>query len=173
MNRHDEGGMRNFFAHFEEYVILVLFPFMVAVVLLATIGRYSQLYSMFWSEELARYTMVYLGYVGIALAMKRRAHIGVTVLVDMARSKSAKRCILLVQTVIILAFCIIISIFLFGLISKQAAIGQTSPALELPIWVPYAGVPLGMTLLGIRACQIFWTDWIKLNAEQRSPTRTE
>ena len=165
--------MRKFFTHFEEYVILALFPFMVTVVLLATIARYSQLFTMFWSEELARYTMVYLGYVGIALAMKRRAHIGVTALVDMAKSTSAKRCILLVQTLIILAFCMIISIFLFGLISRQMAIGQTSPALELPTWIPYAGVPLGMTLLGIRAGQVFWADWQKPGAERRNAAKTE
>lgn len=157
--------MRNFFTHFEEYVILVLFPIMVTVVLLATFARYSQLFSIFWSEELARYIMVYLGYVGIALAMKRRAHIGVTILVDMAKSKGAKRCILIAQTILILAFCAIISFFLFSLISKQLVVGQTSPALELPIWAPYAGVPTGMILLAIRTCQVFREDWRKLETE--------
>ena len=164
------GYMRKFFSHFEEYVILALFPLMVVVVLLATTARYSQLFVMFWGEELARYTMVYLGYVGIALAMKRRAHIGVTFLVDSARTKSAKQLILIVRTLIILAFCTIISAFLFVLISKQMAMGQTSPALELPMWFPYAGVPLGMILLGIRTCQAFWEDWQKLGAGQRSTT---
>ncbi len=157
--------MRKVFTHFEEYAILVLFPLMVGVVLLATIARYTQLFSMFWGEELARYTMVYLGYIGIALAMKRRAHIGVTALVDMARSQSAKKIVLVVQTAIILAFCATISIFLFILISRQLNMGQTSPALELPIWLPYGGVPLGMALLALRTCQAFWDDWQKLNSE--------
>jgi C4-dicarboxylate transporter DctQ subunit len=150
---------KKFFAHFEEYAILVLFPIMVSVVLLATFARYSQLFSMFWGEELARYTMVYLGYIGIALAMKRRAHIGVTMLVDRAKSKGAKQCVLIVQTVFILIFCAIISAFLFEVIRRQMIMGQTTPALELPMWLPYAGVPVGMVLLGIRVCQAFWRDW--------------
>jgi C4-dicarboxylate transporter DctQ subunit len=154
--------MSKLFANLEEYCILVLFPIMVIVVLIATAARYSQVVTMFWGEELARYIMVYLGYLGIALAMKRRAHIGVTALTDMAKSGVAKRAILIAQTLVILTFCLIISIFLFSLISKQVVIGQTSPALELPIWVPYGGVPLGMILLAVRTCQVFLESWRKL-----------
>ncbi len=157
--------MLKLFANFEEYAILVLFPLMVTVVLLATIARYFQFFTMFWGEELARYTMVYLGYIGMALAMKRRAHIGVTALTGMAQSKSAKKTVLAVQTAIILAFCAIISFFLFSLIAKQLVIGQTSPALELPIWVPYAAVPLGMILLAVRTCQVFRADWSAIEAQ--------
>lgn len=155
--------MRKLFDNFEEYCILLLFPAMVVVVLTATFARYSQLFSMFWGEELARYIMVYLGYLGIALAMKRRAHIGVAIVTQRAKSKGMKRLILAVQSLIVLAFCIIISIFLFTLIKHQLVIGQTSPALELPIWVPYGGVPLGMILLAIRTCQVFFENWRNLD----------
>ncbi|MDL2209791.1 TRAP transporter small permease [Desulfovibrio sp. OttesenSCG-928-O18] len=157
--------MRKLFDNFEEYCVLILFPIMVTVVLIATFARYSQLFQMFWGEELARYVMVYLGYLGIALAMKRRAHIGVTALTDRVKGRAGKRAVLVVQTVIILAFCAVISAFLFSLIGKQLNIGQTSPALELPIWVPYAGVPLGMILLAIRTCQVFLDSWRKLDGE--------
>ncbi|GHV54841.1 hypothetical protein FACS1894206_08490 [Deltaproteobacteria bacterium] len=158
-----EVSMQKIFDNLEEYCILALFPLMTIVVLIATFARYTELFSMFWGEELARYIMVYVGYIGIALAMKRKAHIGVSVLTDMAESRGMKKGILLLQTLIILAFCAIISGFLFSLISKQLVIGQTSPALELPIWVPYGGVPLGMILLAVRTCQVFRDSWRKLD----------
>ena len=154
-----------FFDNLEEYCILVLFPIMVVVVLVSTFARYTQLFQVFWGEEVARYIMVYLGYLGIALAMKRRAHIGVSALTDMVKSKGGKRFVLALQAVIILAFCGIISAFLLTIIYKQFGIGQTSPALELPIWVPYGAVPLGMILLAIRTCQIYWANWRKLDEE--------
>lgn len=157
--------MRKFIDNFEEYAILVLFPVMVAVVLTATFARYSRLFSMFWGEEVARYTMVYLGYVGIALAMKRRAHIGVAVLTDMVKSKTGKRLVLIAQALVILTFCGIISGFLLTIIQKQMVIGQTSPALMIPIWIAYAGVPLGMILLACRTVQIYLADWRKLDGE--------
>ncbi len=159
------GVMRKFIDNFEEYAILVLFPIMVVVVLAATFARYSQLFGMFWGEEVARYVMVYLGYIGIALAMKRRAHIGVAVLTNMVRSKTGKRLLIIIQAAIILLFCGIISGFLFTIIQKQLVVGQTSPALILPIWVPYAGVPLGMILLAIRTIQAYLGDWRKLDKE--------
>ena len=158
--------MRKFFGNLEEYCILVLFPTMCIVVLTATFARYSQLFSMFWGEEVARYTMVYLGYLGIALAMKRRAHIGVTVLTDLAKTKRLKRAILVVQTCVILAFCTIISAFLFQIIERQLIMEQTTPALMLPMWLPYAGVPLGMILLAVRTCQVFCESWRKLDEVQ-------
>ena len=155
-----------FFENLEEYCILVLFPIMVIVVLAATTARYTQFFSMFWGEEVARYIMVYLGYLGIALAMKRRAHIGVSALTDMVKSKTGKRIVLVVQALVILTFCGIISAFLFTIIGKQFVIGQTSPALELPIWVPYGAVPLGMILLAVRTCQIYWESWRALDEEE-------
>ena len=155
-----------FFDNLEEYCILILFPIMVTVVLAATFARYTQLFSIFWGEEVARYLMVYLGYLGIALAMKRRAHIGVSALTDKVKSKGGKRLVLVIQAVIILAFCAIISVFLLTIIYKQTNVGQTSPALELPIWVPYGGVPLGMLLLAIRTCQVYWENWRKLDEEE-------
>ena len=157
--------MRKFFDNFEEYAILVLFPIMVAVILTATFARYSRLFSMFWGEEVARYIMVYLGYLGIALAMKRRAHIGVSALTDMVKSNTGKRVVLFLQAMIILTFCAIISAFMLTIIQKQMVIGQTSPALMIPIWIAYAGVPLGMILLAIRTFQVYRADWRKLGEE--------
>ena len=109
--------------------------------------------------------MVYLGYIGMALAMKRRAHIGVTALTDRVTSRGGKKAVLLAQYLVIIAFCAIISYFVLSLIHKQAGIGQTSPALEIPIWVPYAAVPLGMILLAIRTCQVLCERWRELNRE--------
>ena len=157
--------MKKFFDNFEEYAILCLFPLLVAVVLTATAARYFELFPMFWGEELARYIMVYMGYVGIALAMKRRAHIGVGAFVGMFRSLFMRRFFHAAQLLIILSFCGIISYFVMEIIQRQAAIGQTSPALNLPIEVPYAAVPLGMLLLAIRTIQVYVADWQALEGE--------
>ena len=158
-----EKAMRKLWDNLEEYLILALLPLMTLVVLAATLARYSGWFFMFWGEELARYLMVYLGYLGIALAMKRRVHIGVTAFTDKIRGRRGKRALLLFQTLVLLLFCGVISAFLFSIIQRQHSIGQTSPALEIPIWIPYAAVPLGMILLAARACQVFVEQWRKLN----------
>ena len=159
--------MRKFFDNLEEYAILVLLPLMTLIVLAATLGRYTMWYSMFWGEEAARYCMVFLGYFGIALAMKRRAHIGVTAVTDMVRSKTGKQAVLALQSALILCFCAIISYFVLTLIIKQASIGQTSPSINMPMWIPYAAVPTGMVLLAIRTCQMFMLRMNEINSEDK------
>jgi len=156
--------MRKLWDTLEERLILILLPSMTIVVLAATLARYTEWFSMFWGEELARYMMVYLGYLGIALAMKRRVHIGVTALTDKIQNRQGKRVLLVFQTLIILLFCGVISKFLFSIIARQHSIGQVSPALEIPIWIPYAAVPLGMILLAARTCEVFVAQWRSLNA---------
>ena len=159
--------MRKLFDNLEEYVILILLPLMTLIVLAATLGRYTMWYSMFWGEEAARYCMVFLGYFGIALAMKRRAHIGVTAVTDRVRSKTGKKIVLAIQSVLILCFCAIISYFVLTLIVKQASIGQTSPSINMPMWIPYAAVPTGMVLLAIRTCQMFRQRVIEIDSEDK------
>jgi len=156
--------MRKLWDNLEENLILILLPGMTLVVLAATLARYTEWFAMFWGEELARYMMVYLGYLGIALAMKRRVHIGVTALTDKIQSRLGKRILLIFQTLILLLFCGVISRFLFSIIARQHSIGQVSPALEIPIWIPYAAVPLGMILLAARTCEVFVAQWRNLNA---------
>mgnify|MGYP000612143831 CR=1 FL=1 len=53
---------------------------MMAVVFLATVGRYSQLYTIAWSEEFARYCMVGIVYLGLMLASRTDSHFVVEII---------------------------------------------------------------------------------------------
>ncbi len=68
--------MRKIADNFEEYALLLLFPLMVAVVFTATLARYLNLFPMFWGEEVARYIMVFMAYIGAGLGMREGAHVG-------------------------------------------------------------------------------------------------
>lgn len=157
--------MRTILSNIEEYALLVLLPAMVVVVLLATLARYTGLFSMFWGEELARYIMVYVAYIGMSLAMKRGAHIGVTFITDQFAHPVAVAFFKILRLLIVLAFCAIITWFLSRIIANQMSSGQTSPSLWIPIWIPYAAVPLGMVLMAFRAIEAFVMDWKKAGKE--------
>ncbi|MCF7934720.1 MAG: TRAP transporter small permease [Synergistales bacterium] len=148
--------MKAFFDHFEEYALLVLFPAMVAVVFTATLARYLNLFQMFWGEELARYIMVYMAYIGAGLGMKRGAHIGVSFIVTRFKSPAVRKCFHFIRLLVILFFCSVIILFMKRIIGSQVNMGQTTPALFIPMWIPYAAVPFGMVLIGIRAIQAFF-----------------
>ena len=48
------------FSKVVEVLLVIMMVAMMAVVFLATVGRYSQLYTIAWSEEFARYCMLVL-----------------------------------------------------------------------------------------------------------------
>ncbi len=144
--------MAKFFDHLEEYMLIILFPLMTIIVFVATMVRYFQLGSIPWSEELARYIMVWLAYIGASLGIKRNAHLGVEVVVNMLPKQFAKFMNLFRAAVIIL-FNVLIIYFSYKIIMHQIAIKQTSPALFIPIWLAYLAVPFGAFLMSIRVIQ--------------------
>ena len=78
----DSNCLAHWFDHLEEYLLILLFPILVIVVFVATGMRYLTVHSLPWSEELARYTMVWMAYLGASLGIKRNAHLGVAVVVN-------------------------------------------------------------------------------------------
>jgi TRAP-type C4-dicarboxylate transport system permease small subunit len=113
---------------------------MSVVILLQVFLRYVVKASLPWSEELARYLMVWIGMMGASLAMYQGRHVGVTFLVDRARGL-AKRRLMGLALLLVLGF--------LGLLLAQGIVlvsniwQQRSPALNLPMVIPYAAVPLG------------------------------
>lgn len=147
--------MRKLLDNFEEYALLLLFPLMVAVVFVATMARYFNLFPMFWGEEVARYIMVFMAYIGAGLAMKRGAHVGVSFFTDRFRGVKVRLFLETMRLSVIVFFCGMILYYYKNIIIHQIFMGQTTPALFMPMWVPYSAVPLGMFLVAVRAYQAF------------------
>ena len=147
--------MRKIVDNFEEYALLLLFPLMVAVVFTATLARYLNLFPMFWCEEVARYIMVFMAYIGAGLGMKKGAHVGVSFFTDRFRNVKIRIFLEGFRLGIIVFFCGMIMYYYRSIIVHQISMGQTTPALYIPMWVPYSAVPLGMFLVALRAFQAF------------------
>ena len=55
-----------------EIAIMVLMAFLVVIVVLSVIFRYILLSPLTWSEEVGRYVMIWLGFLGASIAMRER-----------------------------------------------------------------------------------------------------
>lgn len=67
--------MKSFFAHLEEYIGGMLFIVMLLVLILQIFSRQLLDIPMKWSEELARFLFVYIGYFGVSSAIKENQHV--------------------------------------------------------------------------------------------------
>lgn len=103
-------------------------------------------------EELARYLMIWLVFLGIGVGAKNNSHFTVDNLVN-ALPKSLHVPAFILRTLIIIGFCGYMLYNSINLISRIAAMGQLSPALRIPIWIAYSAIPVGLTLMIVRTIQ--------------------
>jgi len=116
---------------------------MAAVVAVQVFCRYVLNHSLFWSEELARYLLVWLTFLGASAAYRRRLHPGVDFfhrLLPPASGRAVTRGIHIAS----LAFFAVLSFF--GCKFTYFVRLQISPALNLPKWILFGIVPLSSAI---------------------------
>ena len=154
--------------NFEEILITILLPLMCVLVFMATFFRYTQLVAVPWAEELARYILVWIIFLGIGTAAKKNAHFSVQILDEISPS-FFKKVLYIVRILVVTAFCLIIVYLAFGILKAQMRMGQTSPALGIPIWMAYLSIPVGCFLMVVRTLQFsinkFKNEWMSKNKE--------
>ncbi len=141
-----------FLDRFEEWAIIVLLGLMTILVFVSTMARYVFFFPITWGEEAARYMMVWLAYVGASAGLKKGSHLGVEAFVS-ALPKKWRPFLDALRYVIIIVFNVLVVILAAQIMRNQFDTGQTSPALEIPIYWAYAAIPFGACLMIVRSVQ--------------------
>ncbi len=122
-----------------EVTIGVLAMLMALVTGLQVFFRYVLNHSLFWSEEVGRILLVWITFLGATAAYRKKAHVGIDVMVRRLAPESQKvleRLLLVVST---LFFLVLIA---FGCQFIRFISIQRTPALGLPMGLPYTVIPL-------------------------------
>ncbi len=83
--------------------IMLLLVVLSSLVFLSVVARFVKI-SMPWSEELAIYVFSWLTYFGAAVVLRNNGHIGVSAFLNMLKSETLKKTIIVIGQLIILAF---------------------------------------------------------------------
>lgn len=127
-----------------EIILVIVLTAMAVAVFLQVIFRYVLNFPLFWTEEFARYCLVWSSLLGSAVAVKRGQHIAVTILLE--RFPPALRRVL--NIIALISVAVILTIILWGGIQLVAITrAQISPALRVSMSVPYLAVPVGAALM--------------------------
>ncbi|MBC7190196.1 TRAP transporter small permease [Candidatus Aerophobetes bacterium] len=130
-------------------VILILLSVpLVAVILYAVFMRYVLNMAPTWSEEVARYLMVWLGLLASSVALKQGQHIGLSSVVDRLFS-SYRRYVYFLADLFMMFFFLVV--FIEGVSMTIFVAPQRSPSAVIPMWIPYLSVPAGSLLMFIQA----------------------
>lgn len=144
--------------NFERIFITASLIIMSVVLFAQVIMRYFLRSPFVWSEELARYLLVWSAILGVSLAVREGRHISVDFL-PVVLGERSNRIFAVLAHLGVLAFSIIMVTASVPLIQRLAMIGQTSPALGIPMWWIYAAVPAGFALATLRTLQALWLDF--------------
>ena len=136
----------------EMSICIVLMSTLTVVLGVQVFFRYVMGASLSWSEELARYMFVWLVYLGIPYGCKVMRHIKIDAGLYLF-PKAIRRHVVILGDIIFLCFAIAIVYYAWGLEMKQIKFGQLSPAMQIPMWIPYGAPLVGFFLTAIREIQ--------------------
>jgi TRAP-type C4-dicarboxylate transport system permease small subunit len=127
--------------------LVVIMTVMVINVLWQVFTRYLLGIPSSFTDELARYLMIWLGILGAAYVSGQNMHVAIDVL-PRKLSKSAQNKMARMVNLIIIAFAIT-ALIIGGirLVYISYLLGQHSPALEIPLAVVYLVLPLSGLLI--------------------------
>ena len=121
----------------ERFLITVIFTEVIIVGFAQVVCRFILRTPLPWSEELLRFSFIWLTYTASSMGIMAGTH--ATVLTDRLSVKSQK--VLQVFIDLLTAFfCAVVFYFSITIIQTQIATNQISPAMRIPMYIPYAGI---------------------------------
>jgi TRAP-type C4-dicarboxylate transport system permease small subunit len=119
---------------------------LLGMILVITLQIFSRVFfdAVSWSEELARYLLVWITFLGATLAWSRGRHIAVSFVAD-AAAPAVRRLIQLVTLAISAAFFAVIVVIGIRYVRVQSF--QVSASLRVPMAWVYTIMPVSATLM--------------------------
>jgi len=127
-----------------NYLVIIFFIYMVLAVFYQVLGRYVFSYKLGAAAETATMAQIWMILLASGIAMKKNMHVGVDILLRKLNVK-AQKIVVAASTIIIMIFLIMVLKGSVQLIIVGAQ--STSPAISIPMWIPYLSVPIGIVYI--------------------------
>ncbi len=123
--------------------------------ILGVILRYTFGYVIFWGEEAVIYLVILSTFVGAAVTLRHNEHVNIDIL-PLLLGERGKRAVAVLGALITVVYCAVIGGYAWIMITEPAALSSITPALRLPLWIVQLSVPIGLTLMLVRALEILY-----------------
>jgi len=137
------------FNKLEEIIASSLLIITSLIVFMQVVLRYGFGFTLAWVEESARYMIVWFVFLGASIGVRERAHPTMDTLSHVL-PQFMKPILQILVTIICMVFCVIIVRSGINVVISAYRLGSISPALRMPLFVPYIAVPLGLSLMFVR-----------------------
>ena len=145
--------INRFLNHLEEFLIASFMATATLVTFAAVVMRYTTGSGIDWAQELTIYLFIWMAKFGAAYGVRTGIHIGVDFLVNWVRPSIRRKMVIMALG---------LGVFFTGAIAFFGArwvlfihgTGQTSPDMEMPMWIIYLAIPFGSGLMCYRFMQV-------------------
>lgn len=127
-----------------EVLLIGFLSALTIVVFLQVLFRYVFHLPLFWTEETARYCLIWASMLGAGCALRGGQHIAVSYMVDRLPAGLYRATMRLAQ---IFVLAIIVVILWGGVELVFITRNQISPALRIPMSYPYLAMPTGALIM--------------------------
>lgn len=124
-----------------------LMGIMVIAVLWQVFSRYVLQSPSSVTEELARYLLIWIGVLGAAYASGQQEHLSIDILGPKLEETNRKRLRVFINLLIMFFSIVVLIIGGGNLVYVNYDLGQSSAALEIPLYIVYLVLPLSGVLV--------------------------
>lgn len=121
------------------YLVMALTAAMVIIVLTGVLFRYVIRDPLGWTEELARYLMIWAALLAVSVGIRKREHVGIQLLVKKLPLNVGRVVIFLVN-IVVLIFLLVLTIRGYSMAAKGTR--QLSLALNISMYWPLMSIPV-------------------------------
>lgn len=130
-----------------EYFLVGIFALLVLDVLWQVISRYLVGRSSSFTEEFARFALIWLAILGAAYLNGQRGHLAIDFWVKKLPPDRQKRRMVIIELMMLVFAFVIMVIGGSNLVYITLSLGQKSSVLEIPLGLVYAIVPFSGLLI--------------------------
>ena len=136
--------------------LIIIGGLMFGVVLVGTFWRYVLNDPILWTEEAARYLMIWMALIAASISMKRREHVSMNLLINPLPT--------IIKRIVGTMTSLAVAFFLWiltreGISMVLSARSQISPALGISMFWPLLSVPLSGMLMLAQLFLVLVIDW--------------
>jgi C4-dicarboxylate transporter DctQ subunit len=144
--------------YFEQVIITVGFAVATLLLFANVVARYVFDTGFPWVLEAVQYLFAWVVLIGAAHGVKEGIHLGIDIL-TCKFSESTQRWLALLSLLICLGFAVPVLIFSIEYTYRVWEWGDLSLDLQIPQWIPYLAIPVGLSLMTLRLLQIGLKIW--------------
>lgn len=152
----------------EESLTGVLLFSATVLLFVNVLMRYFFKSSTTWAEEVIRYAMIWITFIGGSLCARDYLHVGINLIAENSPPVVAKALNAIAEFFSAL-FSFVIAYLSYENTKLVFETSQLSPALRMPMWIVYISLPIGCTIMGFRFIYNIWKTINDKNIKDDTP----